>query len=141
LKERPILEIDEIWSFVGSKKNKVWTWIALERQTRRIVGVVFGDRSATTCLKLWESLLPDYRKRAIMYTDFWESYAKVLPSKRHRAVGKESGQTAHIERFNNTLRQCCPNLVRKTLSFSRNRELHEKRICNFIDNYNSQISV
>ena len=46
-----------------------------------------------------------------MYTDFWEGYAKVLPSKRHRAVGKESGQTAHIELFNNTLRQRCPNLV------------------------------
>ena len=77
----------------------------------------------------------------LCYTDFWESYANVLPSKRHRAVGKESGQTAHIERFNNTLRQRCPNLVRKTLSFSRNSELHEKHICNFIDNYNSQISV
>jgi insertion element IS1 protein InsB len=26
----------------------------------------------------------------------------VLPSKRHRPVGKQTGETAHIERFNNT---------------------------------------
>lgn len=36
LTERPILEIDERWSFVGRKSNLVWVWIALERQTRRI---------------------------------------------------------------------------------------------------------
>jgi len=133
--------MDEMWSYVDNKKNQVWTWLAMERQTRRIVGIAFGDRSTKTCLKLWQSLPPDYRKRAIIYTDFWESYANVLPSKRHRAVGKKSGQTAHIERYNNTLRQRCSNLVRKTLSFSRNQEFHEKRIRNFVDNYNAQISV
>ena len=141
LKERPILEMDEMWSYVGEKKNPVWIWLALERQTRRIVGIAPGDRTAETCRKLWKSLHPDYRKRAVIYTDFWESYAKVLPSKRHRAVGKESGQTAHIGRFNNTLRQRCSGLVRKTLSFSRHEEFHEKRIRHFIDDYNSEKSV
>jgi hypothetical protein len=34
------------------------------------------------------------------------------------AVGKESGLTSYIERFNNTLRQRIARLVRKTLSFS-----------------------
>jgi IS1 family transposase len=43
----------------------------------------------------------------------------VIPSQRHRAVGKESGQTNHIERFNCTLRQRVSRLVRKTLSFSK----------------------
>jgi IS1 family transposase len=32
---------------------------------------------------------------------------------------KETGQTAHIERLNNTLRQRLSRLVRKTLSFSK----------------------
>jgi tRNA (guanine37-N1)-methyltransferase len=36
-----------------------------------------------------------------------------------RPVGKESGETAHIERFNNTLRQRLGRLVRKSLSCSR----------------------
>ncbi len=141
VRERPILEMDEMWSYVGKKQNPVWIWLALERQTRRIVGIAFGDRSAATCLELWKSLPPDYRKRAVIYTDLWESYGNVLPSKRHRAVGKETGQTAHIERFNNTLRQHCAGLVRKTLSFSRDKEFHEKRIRHFIDDYNLKKSV
>jgi IS1 family transposase len=115
-------------SFVGSKEHKVWIWSAINRHTRQIAGVSFGDRGDKTCLKLWQSLPPDYRKHAVIYTDFWESYADILPSERHRAVGKESGQTAHIERFDNTLRQRCPGMVRKTLSFSKNQAMHEKRI-------------
>ena len=31
----------------------------------------------------------------------------MIPTKRHKAVGKESGKTNHIERFNNTMRQGC----------------------------------
>jgi insertion element IS1 protein InsB len=53
-------------------------------------------------------------------------------------VGKESGQTAHIERFNNTLRQRCAKLVRKTLSLSKDEHWHEVRIRLFIDHYNRQ---
>lgn len=141
LRERPILEVDELWSYVGAKAEKVWIWLALERQTRRIVGLAFGDRSAATCRTMWQSLPPDYRKRALLYSDFWESYAKVLPSKRLHQVGKDSGETSHIERFNNTLRQYCANLVRKTLSFSKNRKEHERRIRLFIDHYNATLSV
>ena len=139
LAERPILELDELWSFVGSRGQQVWIWVALERQTRRIVGLAFGDRTTETCRKLWESLPPDYRKRAICYSDFWEPYAKVLPSKRHRPVGKETGETAHIERFNNTLRQRCANLVRRTLSFSKDEHWHEVRIRLFVDHYNRHL--
>jgi insertion element IS1 protein InsB len=60
--------------------------------------------TAATARKLWLAWAV-YRQCAICYTDFWQVYAAILPSKRHRAVGKESGQTTHIERFNNTLRQ------------------------------------
>ena len=77
----------------------------------------------------------------LIYSDFWKSYENVLPSKRLRQVGKESGETAHIERFNNTLRQRCPGMVRKTLSFSKNEAMHEKRIRIFIDYYNNNLSV
>ena len=150
---RPTLELDELWSFVNDKGHKVWVWIALERETGRIVGLAFGGgqarkvplcprhRSSETCGELWHSLPADYRKRAVLYSDFWPAYAEVLPDKRHRAVGKETGQTAHIERFNNTLRQRCPNLVRKTLSFSKDKERHQNRIRSFIDHYNRPLEA
>jgi IS1 family transposase len=48
----------------------------------------------------------------------------ILPSKRHRAVGKDSGQTNHSKRCNTTLRQRVGRLVRKTLAFSKKQENH-----------------
>jgi DNA invertase Pin-like site-specific DNA recombinase len=36
--ERPSIEGDDMWSFVHSKANEVWIWVAIERQTRTIVG-------------------------------------------------------------------------------------------------------
>src|SRR4051812_15359466 len=32
--ESVVLELDELWSFVGSKAKKRWVWIALARHTR-----------------------------------------------------------------------------------------------------------
>ena len=61
--------MDELWSYVNSKGDEIWVWMALERQTRKVVGLAFGDRSAETCRELWQSLPADYRKRAIIYTD------------------------------------------------------------------------
>ncbi|MDH4129296.1 MAG: IS1 family transposase, partial [Spirochaetota bacterium] len=83
----------------------------------------------------------NYKKRAILYTDLWESYKAVLPSKRHIAVDKSSEETCHIERFNNTICQRCSNLARKTLSFSKLLEFHKIKIYNFIEYYNHGLSV
>ncbi|MBX0328228.1 hypothetical protein K2Z83_11125 [Oscillochloris sp. ZM17-4] len=49
----------------------------------------------------------------------------ILPDDQHEAVGKETGETAHIERFNNTIRQRLARFVRKTLSFSKTDLMHE----------------
>lgn len=56
-----------------------------------------------------------YRQCAKVYTDFWEAYDTIIPSKRHKAVGKDSGLTSHIEPLNSTLRQRVSRLLRKTL--------------------------
>jgi IS1 family transposase len=51
---------------------------------------------------LWDSLPQVYRECDVCYTDFWSSYNTIIPEKCHKAVGKETGETNHIERFNNT---------------------------------------
>jgi insertion element IS1 protein InsB len=43
----------------------------------------------------------------------------VWPTETHQAVGKDTGDTTHIERWNNTLRQRLARYVRKTPSFSK----------------------
>jgi IS1 family transposase len=126
---------------VGSEQYEVRIRSATDRNTRETVGAAFGDRGDKTCLKLRKSLPAGYRKHAVIYTDYRKSYADILPSERHRAVGKESGETAHIGRFNNMLRRRCPPTEQETLSFSKNEAVHEKRIRIFINSYNKRLSV
>ena len=99
------IQCDEMWSFVMKKQIKQWVWLAIDPGTGEVVGVFVGDRSQKGAQGLWDSLPPVYRQCAVCYTDFWEAYKVIFPSKRHKAVGKESGQTNKIERFNCTLRQ------------------------------------
>ena len=139
--QRLTVQMDELWSFVDNKGNKQWVWLAMDAETREIIGCAIGDRSQETGQSLWTSLPGVYRQCAVIYTDGLESYQAVLPSKRHRVVGKESGKTSYIERFNNTLRQRVSRLVRKTLSFSKKQANHEGAIWNFIHHYNASLQL
>lgn len=135
-KGRLTIQCDEIWSFVGSKDNKQWIRLALDQNSKEIVGIYIGSRDLAGAQGLWDSLPPVYRQCAVCYTDFWSSYAEIFPAKRHKAVGKKTGKTSHIERFNLTLRQRVSRMVRKTLSFSKKIKNHIGAIWNFVHHYN-----
>ncbi|WP_420812599.1 IS1 family transposase [Nitrosococcus wardiae] len=140
-KGRLTIECDELWSFVGKKGNKHWVWLAIETDSKAIVGLYIGDRSRESAEGLWNSLPAVYRQCAVSYTDFWEAYEAIFPAKRHFPVGKETGKTSHIERFNCTLRQRVSRLVRKALSFSKKLENHIGAIWYFVHYYNAVIQV
>ena len=135
------IQFDEFWSFVGNKQNKHWIWLAIDQHTREIVGVSIGSRDEQGAQGLWDSLPPVYCQCAICYTDFWAAYATIFRSKRHRAVGKETGKTSYIERLNNTLRQRIARLVRKTLSFSKKVANHIGAIWYFVHHYNAVLRL
>lgn len=137
--EATTLELDELWSFVLKRANKRWIWIALSRSTRQVVAYVIGDRSAATCQKLWEQIPSAYR-RGHCYSDFWEAYQLIIPSQQHTAAGKETGLTAHVERWNNTLRQRL-GLVRKSLSFSKSDLMHDTCLRLFLYDYNRSLAL
>jgi IS1 family transposase len=63
----------------------------------------------------------------------------VFPSKRHKAVGKETGKTSYIERFNRTMPQRVSRLVRKTLSFSKKLNNYIGAIWMFFHHYNASL--
>ena len=130
-----------MWSFVDNKGNKQWVWLAIDEKTREIVGVYIGKRDRDAARQLWSSLPSVYRQCAVVYTDFWEAYEKVLPTKRHRAVGKETGKTSYIERLNCTFRQRISRLVRRSLSFSKKVENHIGAIWYFVHYHNSSLLV
>lgn len=138
LGQTPGLELDELWSFVYSKATKVWVWIVLSRETREIVAYTCGDRSGTTRQVLWQRVPLAYRQ-ATCYSDFWQAYQMVIPSEQHRAVGKETGKTAYIKLWNNTLRQHLARFVRKTLSFSKCFDMNEICLKFFLHRYNTEL--
>ena len=125
-----------MWSFVYRRLNKRWIWIALCRRTRQVVAYdAIGNRGEASCRLLW-SRIPESYRRGVFYSDFWESYQKVLPDDQHQPVGKSEGQTSHVERWNCTLRQRLGRFVRKTLSFSKSEEMHEVCLLVFLHDYN-----
>jgi len=130
-----------MWSFVEMKSNKKWIWLTIDVDTKKIVGVFVGSRDSEGAQGLWDSLPPVYRQCAVCYTDFWSAYNEIFPQKRHKAVGKESGKTSYIERFNCTMRQRVSRLVRKTLSFSKKLENHIGAIWNFVHHYNATLEI
>ena len=132
-----MIEADELWSFVGTKQEPWWVWVALDAITRQVVAMVAGDRSEYTAQCLWDALPPAYQEGAVVFTDFWAAYQAVVPGARHTAAGKDSGFTAHVERFFCTLRQRCARFVRKTLSFSKKVENHVGALWFFIRIYNA----
>jgi IS1 family transposase len=135
-KGRLTIACDEMWSFVESRKNKVWIWLAKDVDTKEIVGVYPGSRDREGAQGLRDSLPEVYQQCAVSYTDFWSAYEEVFPSERHRPVGKDSGKTSTIGSFNCTMRQRISRLVRKTLSFSEKITNHIGAIWYFIHHYN-----
>jgi insertion element IS1 protein InsB len=132
-----VLELDELWSFVLKNANQRWLWVALCRRTRPIVAYFIGDRSEASCLPLWQRI-PRAYTRCCSFSDFWETYQRVFATDRHQSVGKDSGQTNHIERWFNTLRQRLARFVRKTLSFSKSDRFHELVVRLFVHHYNRE---
>jgi IS1 family transposase len=61
------LEIDEFWTYVGEKKNKVWLIYAYHRESGEIAGYVWGKRDLKTAEKL--------RKRLIRLGITWDTIA------------------------------------------------------------------
>jgi hypothetical protein len=50
------LDLDEMWSFVGSKEQQAWLWHAFEPRSPRIVAWTVGERTDQTCRRLLRQL-------------------------------------------------------------------------------------
>jgi IS1 family transposase len=129
----PVVELDEMWTFVKSRNNEVWIWLALEVNSRKIIGYAVGDRSVNTFKRLWDRISDKIKRKAIFYTDRWDAY-NLIPYKQ-RIVRK--GGTNHIERLFLTLRNDNPRFARKTIRFSKSIEMLEISLKLWIHYYNS----
>jgi IS1 family transposase len=87
------LEIDEFWTYVGKKKNKVWLIYAYHRGSGEIVAsnrrfVVWGNRDTRTAEKLKERIKELGISYDLIATDNRGSFLSVFGERGH-PVGKE----------------------------------------------------
>ncbi|WNT50238.1 IS1-like element IS1N family transposase [Shigella dysenteriae] len=125
-----ICELDEQWSFVGSKARQHWLWYAYNTKTGGVLAYTFGPRTDETCRELLALLTPF--NIGMITSDDWGSYGREVPKDKH-LTGKIF--TQRIERNNLTLRTRIKRLARKTICFSRSVEIHEKVIGTFIEKH------
>ena len=117
------LEVDEFWTYVGSKKNKMWLIYAYHRATGEIVAFVWGNRNKKTARKLREKLSSLGVSFDTVYTDDWDSFKNAFAADNH-IIGKEN--TVGIEGNNCRLRHRIRRAFRKTCCFSKKLYNHLK---------------
>jgi IS1 family transposase/transposase-like protein len=117
------LEVDEFWSYVGSKKNKLWLIYAYDRASKEIVSYVWGKRNLKTALKLRQELLDLGITYSSIFSDNWKSF-KIVFSGLNHIVGK--GNTVGIEGNNCLLRHRIRRAFRRTCCFSKKLINHLK---------------
>lgn len=82
------IEADELWSFVGKKKNRVWIWLALDALTRQVVAMHAGGRAEEDAKAFWAEIPDPYRSECDIYTDEWDAYKGAIPPEAHYSVKK-----------------------------------------------------
>jgi IS1 family transposase/transposase-like protein len=117
------LEVDEFWTYVEKKSNKVWLIYAYDRESGEIVGFVWGKRDLKTAQKLKDRLSDLGVSYGSIATDNWDSFVTVFKEDNH-LVGKE--YTLGIEGNNCRLRHRIRRAFRKTCCFSKKLLNHFK---------------
>ncbi len=115
-----VLDLDELWSFVGKKEQQRWLWLALCRRMRQVVAYWVG----ASALQLWRCIPADYA-RCRSFSDGYQAYRSMFDWERHQMMNKPTGVTSDVEHWFNTLRQCLACFTRKTLAFSKTDGFHE----------------
>ncbi|EPB9769736.1 IS1-like element IS1B family transposase, partial [Escherichia coli] len=105
-----------------------WRFYAYDRLRKTVVAHVFGERTMATLGRLMSLLSPF--DVVIWMTDGWPLYESRQKGKLH-VISKR--YTQRIERHNLNLRQHLARLGRKSLSFSKSVELHDKVIGHYLN--------
>jgi IS1 family transposase len=113
-----VLELDEMWHYLKKKKQKLWIWKALCRDTGELIGWECGHRDKATLKKLIQRL--EKWNVKVYYTDDWHPYRAVIPKDKLVQTKKE---THRIERNNCRMRHWFGRFKRKSIIVSKSVEM------------------
>ena len=125
-------ELDVRWSCVLKKAHDSWMWMALCPKSRPVVAYAVGARSRQDV-----SAAVGGRCRGISCWSLRNGFLGGVqggdPMPEHQmAGGKETGETAQVERWKNTLRKPLARFVCMPLSFSKSEVMHEACLLLFL---------
>ena len=116
-----VLEVDEFWTYVHHKTNKLWLIYAYHRSTGEIVGWVWGKRNLKTAKKLKKKLFDLKIGFESIAIDRWNSFRTAFKDC-ICLIGKEF--TKGIEGNNCRLRHRIRRAFRRSCNFSKKLENH-----------------
>jgi len=114
-----VAELDQLQTFVGNKKQKVWIWTALNHTQLEILAITVGDRSCKTFSKLWERV--KIRGSKWYMTDGYCVYANFIDQALHLVMKKT--KMTRVEGENTRLMHYLARLHRATLCYSKSLEM------------------
>ena len=129
-------EVDQMWSFVGGKKEPRWLWQALDHKTGKVLAYVFGKRPDQALSELKALLNPVWITR--FYSDGWGAYQRHLDPEQDE-IGKRN--TQQLERKHLTLRTGIKRLARKPICFSKSIQMHDIVIGLFINQVEFGVNI
>ena len=113
-----VTQIDELQTYVGKKSNKIWLWTSVNKGLPGIIAWVMGDRSAETFKPLWK-IIKGWQ--SFFYaTDGYVVYPMFIDDGDH-IVSKT--YMTRVEGENTRLRHYLARLNRKTLCYSKSKEM------------------
>jgi len=90
-----IYEVDELFTYLGNKKNRICIAYSIDQATRDVIDIVVGKRNKTNLGKVISTLLVSKAKKIV--TDKLNLYSTLIPqdihSTKHRGINR-------IERMN-----------------------------------------
>ena len=117
------IQVDEFWTYVGHKKNKIWLVYAHDPDTNEIVAFVWGKRNLQTAKQLRVKLNKLGVDFDYVCCDNWDSFLTAFDFD-FKKVGKY--YTVDIEGNNNRFRHRLRRAFRKTCCFSKKLTNHLK---------------
>lgn len=113
-----LIELDEMWHYLGSKKNKLWIWKAFRRETGELIDWECGGRDKETFKRLADRL--SKWEVELFCADNWPVYTEVLGEDK---LLQSKTQTYLLEQNNGRQRHWYARFRRKSIVVSKTLEM------------------
>jgi insertion element IS1 protein InsB len=113
-------EVDEMRTYIGNKKRLYWVVYALRRDNKEVIDFKVSKRNSKTLQWVLDTVHLSEAKK--IHTDKLSLYKNLIPTALHNTAQYNIN---HIERKNLSIRTHLKRLARKTICFSRSKEMLE----------------